>query len=100
MKRVNLTLDAERDLDQIKLYLLDKAGIAVTRKVIASIHEAIKQIVGQPNLGHSRQDLTDRQLKFWAVYSYVIVYDPAARPIQIQRILHGKRDIISLLNRP
>ncbi len=99
MNRVKLTLDAERDLDQIKLYLLDNAGIAVTRKVIASIEEAIKRIVDQPGLGHTRHDLTDRQLKFWTVYSYLIVYDPVSRPIQIQRILHAKRDLEHLLSR-
>jgi hypothetical protein len=31
--------------------------------------------------GHYREDLTDPPLKFWTVFSYLIVYDPAKRPV-------------------
>jgi plasmid stabilization system protein ParE len=31
------------------------------------------------------------------VFSYLIVYDPATRPIEILNIIHGARDIPSIL---
>jgi hypothetical protein len=41
--------------------------------------------------------LTDRPLKFWNVYSYLIVYDPATSPLAIVAILHGAQDVERLL---
>jgi hypothetical protein len=32
-------------------------------------------------IGHIRDDLTDRRLKFWSVYSYLVVYEPESRPL-------------------
>ena len=40
-------------------------------------------------MGHWREDLIDEPLRFWPVYSYLIIYNPAAKPIEIARILHG-----------
>ena len=48
--------------------------------------------------GHVREDLTSRPLKFWPVYSYLIVYDPVTKPVQIMRVLHGMRDVEEILN--
>jgi plasmid stabilization system protein ParE len=42
MKRFVLTGPAERDLDQIKTYLVEKAGPRITRKVFQEIHDALK----------------------------------------------------------
>ena len=44
----------------------------------------------QPGIGHLREDLTRRPVKFWPVYSYLIVYDPETK--------HGNRDIGEILN--
>lgn len=51
----------------------------------------------QPELGHWRKDLTSKPVRFWFVYSYLIVYDPATRPLEVVRILSGYRDITELL---
>ena len=50
-----------------------------------------------PGMGHCRQDLTDRPVKFWGVYSYLIVYDPASLPLTVITVLHGARDVEHLL---
>jgi hypothetical protein len=42
-----------------------------------------------PGIGHTRQDLTDQPVKFWSVYSYLVVYDPESRPLTIVAVLHG-----------
>jgi plasmid stabilization system protein ParE len=44
-----------------------------------------------------REDLTDRPLKFWSVYSYLVVYDPADSPLTIIAVLHGARDVAQIL---
>ena len=50
-----------------------------------------------PGIGHWRHDLTDEPVKFFSVYSYLIVYRPNTEPLQVIAILHGRRDIERLL---
>ena len=98
MKRFVLTKPAERDLDAVKRYLIEKAGPTIARRVMKDVRKALAFLGSQPGAGHLREDLTNRPVKFWPVYSYLIVYDPKSKPIQIVRVLHGNRDIEELLN--
>jgi antitoxin ParD1/3/4 len=50
-----------------------------------------------PGQGHTRKDLTDLPVLFWPVGSYLIVYDPEKRPLEILRVLHGARDVETIL---
>ena len=50
-----------------------------------------------PEAGHRRIDLTDENVKFFPVYSYLIVYRPERTPLQIVSILHGRRDVEQIL---
>ena len=45
-----------------------------------------------------REDLAEETLRFWPVRSYLIIYRPDAKPIQIVRVLSGYRDIAELLS--
>jgi antitoxin ParD1/3/4/toxin ParE1/3/4 len=54
-------------------------------------------LAGMPGAGHVRPDLTGDPVKFWQVFSYLIVYDPVPRPIHIVRVLHASRDIAAIL---
>jgi plasmid stabilization system protein ParE len=47
--------------------------------------------------GHTRRDLTQRDVRFWPVRSYLIVYKEKSEPLQIVAILHGARDIPSII---
>jgi toxin ParE1/3/4 len=98
MKRFVLARPAERDLDAIKTYLNERAGPEIARRVMRDIRSALDLVASRPGIGHSREDLTTRPLRFWPVYSYLIVYDPAAIPVQVIRVLHGKRDIEVIMN--
>ena len=41
----------------------------------------------------SREDLTDDPVKFWPVFCYLMIYDPATQPIGVARPLDGGQDI-------
>jgi toxin ParE1/3/4 len=97
MKRFVLTRPAERDLDQIKSYLVEKAGPVIARRVMKEIRSALYFLGSQPEIGHVREDLTSRQVRFWPLYSYLIVYDPDTKPVEIVRVLHGMRDLEGIL---
>lgn len=98
MNRFVLTKPAERDLLQIQGYLLEKASARIARRVLNEIRIGIAIVGRDPGVGHLRQDLTARPLKFWSIYSYLIVYDPLTQPIQIIRVLHGMSDVEDILN--
>jgi antitoxin ParD1/3/4/toxin ParE1/3/4 len=51
-----------------------------------------------PEAGHFRKELTHLPVKFWSVFSYLIAYDPAPRPLAIVRVLHGSRDVRAILS--
>ncbi|MGH2458936.1 MAG: type II toxin-antitoxin system RelE/ParE family toxin [Chloroflexota bacterium] len=97
MPSYRLTRKAKDDLDDIKAYLVEQGGPRLARYVLRELREALRFLGGTPEAGHHREDLTDAPLKFWTVFSYLIAYDPAKRPIEIVRVIHGARDVPSLL---
>jgi plasmid stabilization system protein ParE len=96
-----LAPEALDDIAEIRTYYEEEAGTRVARYVLAEINRAFRFLAATPGAGHSRSDLTDEPMKFWSVFSYLIVYDPAMRPIGIARVLHSSRDLAALfVDRP
>lgn len=94
--RFVFTEQAETQLLEILDYLADESESAAVR-VRDAIYGAIRKLAESPGIGHTRKDLTERPLKFWNVYSYLVVYDPHSRPLTIVAVLHGARDVKALL---
>ena len=67
-------------------------------RVESVIRNRIVLLSGRPGAGHWRKDLTDEVVKFFPVYSYLIVYRPETKPLQIVSILHGYRDLGRILD--
>jgi plasmid stabilization system protein ParE len=97
MKSFLLTSEAIRDLNQIWDYLVEDNFEAANR-VLAGIEKTFSKLAKSPGIGHFREDLTDKPLKFFLVYSYLIVYRFETKPLEIVRVLHVSRDIETLLN--
>lgn len=91
-----LTERAEADVEAIADFIAADS-IDAAMKVVLALEEAFVLLASRPGVGHARDDLTDRPLKFWSVYSYLVVYDPAADPLTIVTVLHGARDIAQVL---
>jgi antitoxin ParD1/3/4/toxin ParE1/3/4 len=96
VSRYRLSPEARHDLDDIKSYLLSESGPRVARRVLGEIRRRLQFLAANPGAGHSRDDLTSEPVKFWPVFSYLIVYDPAMRPLGVARILHASRDVETL----
>jgi toxin ParE1/3/4 len=75
-----LTERAEADVEAIADFTAADS-IDAALKVILALEDAFTLLASQPGLGHAREDLTDRPLKFWSVYSHLVVYDPASNPL-------------------
>jgi plasmid stabilization system protein ParE len=50
-----------------------------------------------PGKGHRRPDLTRRNVLFYTLYQYMVVYRAGA-PLEIVAVLHGKRHVKRLLS--
>jgi plasmid stabilization system protein ParE len=67
--------------------------------VVGSIVREFHVLARTPGQGHRRDDLTQREeLRFWSVFSYLIVFRIDRKPFTIIAILHAKRDVQQLLN--
>ena len=96
-RRYVLAPEAALDLVQIWRYLKEQGSIEIADRVESVIRDKIVFLATNPGAGHWRKDLTDEVVKFFPVYSYLIVYRPETRPLQIVSILHGRRDVEQLL---
>src|SRR5262245_9130840 len=94
--RFRFTPEAEAQLAEIVDFIAADSEDGA-RRVLNGIYEALDRLADMPQMGHLREDLTDRPLKFWRIYSYLIVYDPASSPLSIIAVLHGARDVEQIL---
>jgi plasmid stabilization system protein ParE len=69
--------DAESDLKQIWRYLLEEAGLAVADQIQGELVDAFEGLADVPGKGHKRPDLTSRDVLFFSVDQYMIVYREA-----------------------
>ncbi len=88
-----LTTRAERDLAEIIGYVVEAASAATADHVLTEFATAFQLLAERPSLGHRRPDLTeDPSLRFWALFSWLVVYAPRSKPVTIVSIVHGARD--------
>jgi plasmid stabilization system protein ParE len=95
--RYVLAPQAALDLVEIWRYIKEQTGLTMADRVDSAILGKIAFLAGTPGAGHSRKDLTEEDVKFFSVYSYLIVYRATTKPLQIVSILHGRRDLDQIL---
>ncbi|MGB8773933.1 MAG: type II toxin-antitoxin system RelE/ParE family toxin [Terriglobales bacterium] len=96
MKYYIVAPEAEDDLRQIWRYLLGEAGLAVADRIQDELVDAFEGLADAPGKGHKRSDLTNRDVLFFSVYQYMIVYR-RAKLVEIIAVLHGRRDVRRVL---
>ena len=97
MKEYSLSDEAAADLEELFGYIaVDNCDAA--DRVLDPIRDALRRFAERPGIGHRREDLTEHDLRFWPVGSYMIVYMPELKPIGIVAILHGARKVAAILS--
>ena len=96
MSEFVLTQVAKADLLKIIEYLEGDNPSAVL-KVVDALDDAMQLLADNPGMGHFRPDLTPQDVRFWSVFRYLVIYRPDRKPLEIVRVLHGKRDVRRLL---
>lgn len=87
---------ALEDLDEIWRFIAQD-NVEAADRFEQRIRKTFYSLAENPGTGHSREDITDKPVLFWPVGSYLIIYDPGKRPVEILRVLHGARDVATIL---
>ena len=95
--RYLLAPEAALDLVEIWRYLKKQNSVEMADRVESLIRDKIAFLAQFPGAGHRRKNLTDQPVKFFPAFSYLIVYRPETKPLQIVSILHGHRDVEQIL---
>lgn len=75
-----------------------ESSVDAALNIYDALEEAFALLAENPGIGHLREDLTDRPVKFWPVFSYYVVYDPeTSNPLEILSVVHGAREVARLL---
>jgi len=88
---------AEQDIEEV-ITCLARENPDAARTFLDSLYSAMESLADNPHLGHLREDLTDKPVKFWPFkWHYLIIYKPIS-PIEIVRVLSGYRDLVNLIS--
>ena len=99
MSSFRLSLLAEADLADILDYIAETGSLERAQGVRSDLLAAAAQLAEMPGMGHAREDLTPRPVRFfWAVHNFLIVYRPETEPLVILRVVSGWRDISEVLD--
>ena len=97
MTPFRLSPEARRHIQDLWAFIA-RDSIDAAGRVRTEIRDACRRLAQHPYSGHRRGDLTTRQdVLFWPVYSYLIVYRPDKKPLEILRVLHGNREVTRIL---
>ncbi|RLA48342.1 MAG: type II toxin-antitoxin system RelE/ParE family toxin [Gammaproteobacteria bacterium] len=92
-----LVPEARTDLHEILNYIAEDSVDSALR-VHSRFIEIFELLAENPDAGHYREDLTSRPVRFFPVYSYLVVYLAGTSPVQIVRVLGGAQDVETILN--
>jgi plasmid stabilization system protein ParE len=91
-----LAPEALQDLQELWDYIATE-NLDAADRMIDALFAAFERLAAMPGLGHRREDLTDRPLRFWTVDAYLVIYRAEQTPIEIVAVTRGGRDIPRLL---
>ncbi len=94
-----LTPLAKADIFDIWSYIAKESENAADR-VEQAIYDACAFLAEGHLRGHSRPDLTARNVRFWTLTrypNYMVVYRPETSPLQVVAVLLGKRNLRRML---
>ena len=97
MKQFRLSPQAASDLLEIHAFIAPDNRPAADR-LIDRFFDHFRRLADYPELGTRRDDLRPG-LRIWTEGRYVILYQPTPEEVNIARVVHGARDIESLIVR-
>ena len=96
MPGYSLVPQARTDLREILSYIAED-NVDAADKVLDRFLEIFELLGDNPDVGHFREDLTTHPVRFFPVYSYLVIYMSGTSPVEVVRVLGGAQDIGSIL---
>lgn len=96
MTKIELTLDAERDLINIYLYGLEHFGHAQAERYAETLNGKMAVVAENPSFG-TDYSFIKKGLRRYECVTHAIYYRTTASGILVLRILHGRMDPGQLL---
>jgi toxin ParE1/3/4 len=96
MRRLYRLPAAERDLDEIYLYIAADS-IKAADGLLMRLLDAESRLLEFPEIGQARPDLRPG-LRHWPVGNFLILYRVDDDAITVVRVLHGARDLSGLFD--
>jgi plasmid stabilization system protein ParE len=93
-----LAPDVLQDLQDIWDFI-GSDNVPAANKLEDESFEAFEMLAKRPRMGHTRSDLTERDVRFWPVGQYLIVYRSLPNTLQIVAVLHGARDVVEAIRK-
>lgn len=88
---------AQRDVEQIADFIAEDSVDAALR-FLDKVETTFGKLAEAPEMGSRREEFAPgKDLRFWPLYTYLIVYRPSATPLEIARVVSGFRDLTSVL---
>lgn len=95
MAHLHRTRRAEEDLIEIWAFIAQDDMVAADR-LLDRIDEACRNLAENPHMGPARPDLRS-DLRYFSVARYLVLYRVVRRGVEIVRVVHGARDLPTLL---
>lgn len=98
MARYVFAPQVEGDLIAIRDFVANDNPTAALN-LMRDFRAAFRLLAQRPALGHARRDLTAEPLLFWPLRGYLIIYRVRLADIEVVAVMHGARDIPTVLRR-
>jgi|SRR3954470_3991576 plasmid stabilization system protein ParE len=91
-----LSPQARTDLLEVWNFIAEDSVEAADR-ITEKLTGSFDQLGRNPHIGHSRRDLTSRDLLFWPVGAYIVIYRVRNEVLEVVAVTQGSRDLPTLL---
>ena len=91
-----VSAEAQEDLFEIWRRIAEDS-VTLANRIEDEFHELFASLGRMPGQGHARKDVTSQPVLFFPLYSFLVVYQPDARPIVVLAVLRGRRNIPQIL---
>lgn len=93
---VQVTYDAQRDMDDAELWLVENAGARAAASVVDAFADCLDRLRSDALMGAPRADYGP-DTRFLPAGAYLFYYDVTGERVVVLRVLHRARDRDSLM---
>jgi plasmid stabilization system protein ParE len=95
--RYKLSPRAEEDFTGLLYELAEHSGWTRSMAMEEKLYAAFNALAANSGLGHAREDLWPQPVRFYYVEPYMVLYLHGTTPLYVIAILHGSRDLASIM---